>query len=408
MSLSIDTRVSDRRNLTQILSPEVALDLVLRSRPSTPAIEEARRISLARQASAASTAMTESLGLHPTVERSSERANRRAGYVDERPAHRGGRSVASPRPTSSGSSGSSGSRGDRQATSAPAGRPAPAMAPARSSSPAGPRHSVVASAGRVEASERSSRRSPANAADRATRVSSRSTPVSPRPVARPGVMGAVASRTSAVGRTATSAVGRTATSAAGRTASPGMRTSRPEAPSPASSAAPAARSTGGRKPLVGQSSTGEHGAAALATVPNVVPDRRQTAEVSPRTRIAAVPAPSRNRPIGIITGVVVGGVLLVVAFSSVGLHGKLAKDQLLLDKLRAEVTVEERSNQTLRVEVAELQAPQRIVAEAERMGMEPSTEVVFLKAAATTATEATALSDPGTTGVTVPSATTGR
>ena len=92
-----------------------------------------------------------------------------------------------------------------------------------------------------------------------------------------------------------------------------------------------------------------------------------------------------------------GSLLLLVAFSSVGLHGKLAKNQLALDKLRADVSIEERSNQTLRVEVAELQAPQRIVAEAERMGMEPSTEVMFLS----NATGATA-SDTTPMGLTVP------
>ncbi len=97
MSLTSDTRVSDRRNLTQILSPEVALDLVLRSHPSTPAIEEARRISLARQAAVASKAMTDSLALHPTTERSSERAIRKAGYADARPSLARGANVRTER-----------------------------------------------------------------------------------------------------------------------------------------------------------------------------------------------------------------------------------------------------------------------------------------------------------------------
>ena len=103
---------------------------------------------------------------------------------------------------------------------------------------------------------------------------------------------------------------------------------------------------------------------------------------APRARLSAVPVPTgrRNRSGAAITGTVAGAVLLVVAFSSVGLHGNLAKNQLVLDQLRSDISVEEQSNQRLRVEVAELQAPQRIVSEAERMGMAPSTEVVFLNA----------------------------
>ncbi len=125
----------------------------------------------------------------------------------------------------------------------------------------------------------------------------------------------------------------------------------------------------------------DHGAAAVAVAPQAFVEERKAPQISARTRLSTVPTPTKTRSSAAITGVVIGGLLLVVSFSSVGLHGKLAKDQLVLDKLRSDITLEERSNQTLRVEVAELQAPQRIVAEAERMGMEPSTEVVFLQSA---------------------------
>ncbi len=301
MSLSSDTRLTDRRNPTLMLSPQVALDLVLRCRPSTPAIEEARRLSLARQAQAASNAMTESLSVHPTVERSSERAIRRAGYVDTRPsAHRGNLRVSRP--------------------SSPGPRP---------SSP-GPRPS-----------------------------SPSFSPSAPGPVSSPRM----------------------------RPATPGAQ--------PSVASAGDGRRTGFPAPAVASRRAGA--AAALAVVPSFIEVERKAPPPSPRTRLSSVPPPSPKRPSAAITGGILGSLLLLVAFSSVGLHGKLAKNQLALDKLRADVSIEEQSNQTLRVEVAELQAPQRIVAEAERMGMEPSTEVMFLS----NATGATA-SDTTPVGLTVP------
>ena len=294
MSHSSDTRPTDRRNPTLMLSPQVALDLVLRCRPSTPAIEEARRLSLARQALAASTAMTESLSVHPTVERSSERAIRRAGYIDTRPsAQRGNLRVSRP--------------------SSPGPRP---------SSPS-------------------------------------FSPSAPGPVSSPRM----------------------------RPATPGAQ--------PSVASAGDGRRTGFPAPAVASRRAGA--AAALAVVPSFIEVERKAPPPSPRTRLSSVPPPSPKRPSAAITGGILGSLLLLVAFSSVGLHGKLAKNQLALDKLRADVSIEERSNQTLRVEVAELQAPQRIVAEAERMGMEPSTEVMFLS----NATGATA-SDTTPMGLTVP------
>lgn len=97
-----------------------------------------------------------------------------------------------------------------------------------------------------------------------------------------------------------------------------------------------------------------------------------------RGSVTSVPNQGSVRPVAAFTGAISGMLLLFIAFTSVGLHGRLAKSQLVLDQLHGNILIAERSNQRLRVEVAELEAPQRIVDEAKRMGMTPPGDVVFL------------------------------
>jgi cell division protein FtsL len=61
--------------------------------------------------------------------------------------------------------------------------------------------------------------------------------------------------------------------------------------------------------------------------------------------------------------------LVAGAVSAIVMHADLAKNQLLLDKVRVAVGTEERTNQRLRVEVAELEAPARIITAANQIGL---------------------------------------
>ena len=105
---------------------------------------------------------------------------------------------------------------------------------------------------------------------------------------------------------------------------------------------------------------------------------------------------------------------VVIGFAAVAMHATLAKDQLVLDKGRTSVQQAERANQQLRVQVAELESPERIVAVAASLGMKSPDEVTFMPAAGTqlgatsprTATDVTAGSAGGSAGGPTSSATT--
>ena len=74
---------------------------------------------------------------------------------------------------------------------------------------------------------------------------------------------------------------------------------------------------------------------------------------------------------------------VVIGFAAVAMHATLAQDQLVLDTNRVKVQQAERINQHLRVEVAELESPDRIVAVAASLGMKSPDEVTFMPAAGT-------------------------
>jgi cell division protein FtsL len=63
------------------------------------------------------------------------------------------------------------------------------------------------------------------------------------------------------------------------------------------------------------------------------------------------------------------GLVLAGAVSAIVMHADLAKNQLVLDQVRREVSAEERTNQRLRVEVAELEAPARLIGAANEIGL---------------------------------------
>jgi len=84
-----------------------------------------------------------------------------------------------------------------------------------------------------------------------------------------------------------------------------------------------------------------------------------------------------------------GGLLLVFGlFALAASHAMLASGQAKLDRLHAEVDDAQARYQSLRLDVAELEAPERIVREAqERLGMVPPPDVTYLSPSAAMADE---------------------
>lgn len=81
--------------------------------------------------------------------------------------------------------------------------------------------------------------------------------------------------------------------------------------------------------------------------------------------------------------------LVTIAFAAVFMHASLARTQLGIDKLNIDIAQAERMNQRLRVQVATLEAPDRIVSVAQELGLEPPRTVRFLPTAKPLALAAT-------------------
>lgn len=85
-----------------------------------------------------------------------------------------------------------------------------------------------------------------------------------------------------------------------------------------------------------------------------------------------------------------GGAVLVVIglFALAASHAMLASGQARLDDLNREVDDAQARYQSLRLDIAELEAPDRIVREAqERLGMVPPPDVTYLSPSAALADE---------------------
>ena len=114
------------------------------------------------------------------------------------------------------------------------------------------------------------------------------------------------------------------------------------------------------------------GATALAPQPQSYSriSKPKKANVHADLRVARPPRQVRRRLLSrpsttlFAIALVLGG-----AVSAIVLHADLAKNQLVLDELRIEVGAQERTNQRLRVEVAELEAPARIINAANELGL---------------------------------------
>lgn len=126
-------------------------------------------------------------------------------------------------------------------------------------------------------------------------------------------------------------------------------------------------------------------APARKTTPARIPpaDRRHLRPVSD-ARVVALKRRRRARAAILGTFIVMMGSLFALA----AFHAMLASGQARLDVLESEVSDAQSRYEHLRLEVAELEAPSRIVREAqERLGMVPPPDVTYLTASEAVANE---------------------
>ena len=119
-----------------------------------------------------------------------------------------------------------------------------------------------------------------------------------------------------------------------------------------------------------------------------------TAATSPQARLRAVratapaPRPARIWPSRRRATVVVGGLMFVAVLAgNVVVHAATTQGQFDLERLRGQASEQEASYQQLRLQVAKLQAPDRIVEEARRLGMVEPPRVTYLTPTAQTSAE---------------------
>lgn len=195
--------------------------------------------------------------------------------------------------------------------------------------------------------------------------------------------------------------------------------------SPAGSSRPATRTVprGPSRPRPVRTITAD-GTAALAprpaprAVPRPAPSR--PAKPAPRPSLRLVePTRRRRLRIGGLRFAVTSTVLAVVGvlFGAVVMHADLAARQLRIDRLRSETRDAEQVHEQLKLEVAALEAPDRIVAVAQRLGLQAASGVTFLSpvapaaaisAATVTGTSVTGDGDAGGGSGTAPGRTAGQ
>ncbi|HEU5148924.1 MAG TPA: hypothetical protein VFU19_00415 [Iamia sp.] len=114
--------------------------------------------------------------------------------------------------------------------------------------------------------------------------------------------------------------------------------------------------------------------SALAPVPSTRTLRSVDTETTTRPDLRVVPPRRPTGAIVVASLVVVFGVLLATA----ALNTMLVSGQRDLDRIEAQIREGQQRNQSLRLEVAELESPERIVRAAEAQGMVVPDEVTWL------------------------------
>jgi cell division protein FtsL len=105
--------------------------------------------------------------------------------------------------------------------------------------------------------------------------------------------------------------------------------------------------------------------AAPARRRAVAPPRRRSAPPAARPALRVAPARARSGHLGTLMVVAV----LFALVSAVVFHVMLAQNQLQLDRLNSQIAAEQQRYEQRRLTVSELSAPQRIIQEAERLGL---------------------------------------
>jgi cell division protein FtsL len=121
--------------------------------------------------------------------------------------------------------------------------------------------------------------------------------------------------------------------------------------------------------------------ARASTAPAPQRRRPQPATTAPPRRHLRVVPPERQRrsKLSPALGVIVTTVVFAGLFALAVVHTLLVQGQIRLDRLDADVAEQQASYQRLRLDVGQLESPERIVAEAEsRLGMVSPAELIYL------------------------------
>jgi cell division protein FtsL len=118
--------------------------------------------------------------------------------------------------------------------------------------------------------------------------------------------------------------------------------------------------------------------ARVVRLPTAVPRRRRD-EDAPRRHLRLVLPSRRSLRLSPRIGVLLTVVGFVALFGVAVCHALLIQNQASVDELDRRVAAEQARYEKLRLEVAELESPQRIMSEAQNdLGMVPAGETVWL------------------------------
>jgi hypothetical protein len=137
--------------------------------------------------------------------------------------------------------------------------------------------------------------------------------------------------------------------------------------------------------------------AAVAPAPEREPRRADPNERGERPALRVVPSTPARRSVGPVV-FLAGLALFGSLFGLAVFHAMLVQSQSSLDELDAEITTARAHREELRLDIAELEAPERILAEARDRGMVPAEDVVVLDGTADSETDGPDTDGPDTDG----------
>jgi cell division protein FtsL len=124
------------------------------------------------------------------------------------------------------------------------------------------------------------------------------------------------------------------------------------------------------------------GAAAVAVAPAPSPGPRPRPEARPDHLRVVAPSERARRGLTPARAVLLTALLFATLFAVAVAHTMLVQGQVKLDRIDAELAVEQARYQQLRKDVAELESPARIVEAAHQQGMVTPDDLVYLQPAA--------------------------